>query len=131
MFCMEGIVLIYQAIKSLISFHIFVSLGFVGVGILYILIQIFLLLISKMLISVYPLIINNFKRFVGLEETKQEIKEVKMRKNKNIKLLLLVIAIVLIVISLIAGGFIEVIQFIQTQFNFENIGELFLKVIGK
>lgn len=92
----------------------------------------------KKLVRLYPVIINRLKNFVTLNDGKAiKIKTNNEIENKNIKkkkvafVVIFVIALVLVGISLFTSNYNSVIEFIGYNFDFQNIGEIFLRGIGR
>lgn len=130
----ETIALFYQAIKTIFTINIFAGMGFGGIGILFAIFEILLVFIFSKLIKAYPKIVRGIKRFIISKEKEIENKKMNTKNNKkkiNTIIILLIVASISIMISLLTRNFNTVVDFINTNFNFDTIGEIYLRGIGR
>lgn len=129
MFVGETAILLYQAIKSIFIINLLTAMGFLGTAIVWGLIGIGLFIILQRLISIYPKTIHRVKNFITLNDKaihKKEIKCINVVEKRRIFISLLVIAVILIGISIFSRNYQVVIEFIEVNFDFENMGKFFI-----
>lgn len=129
MFAGETAILLYQAIKSIFTINLLTAMGFLGTAIAWGIMGIGLFIILQRLISVYPKTINRVKNFITLNHKtihKKEIKCINVVEKRKIFISLLVSAIIFIGIAIISRNYQVVIEFIEINFDFENMEKFFI-----
>lgn len=95
---------------------------------------IILFVLLKKLVRLYPEIMNRLKNFVTLNDkkiiktkTNNDIESRNIKRKKVIFVSILTVALILVLISLFTRNYNSVIEFIGYNFDFHNIGEIFLR----
>ena len=133
MFGIEAVVLLCEAVKLIFNLQIFAGIGFIGASLSYGIATFAFSVAFHKLIKSYPKILHGLKNFITSKDEQEQDNITTIEKEKHVvhvMIVTIVISLIMIFIAIFTNNFNMITDFIQENFNFETIGNVFQRGIN-